>query len=250
MPEIEINNLSVTYLLKNKDQIPAIRDFSCTFKNGKISGILGGSGSGKTTLLRALSLALTYDGDIYFDKKNILKEQKSSLGISYVSQEFVLYPHLTIYENLAFPLKNLKLSDEEVENRVLDVASLLKLTDTLTRLPKHLSIGQQQRVALGRALIKVPKLLLLDEPFSNLDKILSIELLNLIKEISEIKNMTVIFVSHELKDILSICDDLYLMEDGELKFSGNKNEFLASKDEDIKKIIKDSGVKNEKEIFE
>ena len=140
---------------KNKKETTYIfKDISITFSNGSFNVILGPSGQGKTTLLRTILGAVNYSGNVYFNDVLTDKISTKDLKISYVSQEYGLYPHMTIFNNIAFPLKNVRANREEIENRVLEVANALDIQVCLSRKPRHISGGQAQRVALAKALVK------------------------------------------------------------------------------------------------
>ena len=181
MPRIEIEHLSVTYLGKKKEEYPALKDVSCIFPSGQISAIMGGSGSGKTSLFRALTSQLAYDGVIRSDGIDISTLTPKERRLAYVQQEFALYPHLTVFDNLAFPLKLNREDYPSITSKVKEMADKLDLSFLLSRKPRQLSTGQIQKVCLGRALIKDPDLLLLDEPLSNVDGPQREELLKTIK---------------------------------------------------------------------
>lgn len=158
MPNININNLTVKYIDKNKTETIALDNFSSTFEDEKINVIVGFSGSGKTTLLNAVAGLLNYlttevTGDIYFDDKDISDVDTKDRNISYVSQEFSVYPHMTIYDNIAFPLYYLKWDRGRIDAAVKSVARELDIYHCLTRKPKHISYGQAQRASLARSIV-------------------------------------------------------------------------------------------------
>jgi len=221
---IKIENLEVTYLTKKK-KAEAVKNVNCTFDSG-INVVIGASGSGKTTLLRAIAHSLEYNGTILLDGVNILEKTKKEANIAYLSQNFVLYPNLTIFENIAFPLKNLKMDEETIYERVYDLAHLFDLMPCLSRLPKHLSIGQQQRVAFARALIKIPSILLLDEPFSNADLKTKERFSSLLKKIVKKQNMLTIYATHDIKNALLTGDRFFEMEDGHIRGPISEKEFI------------------------
>jgi len=216
MPKIEFQHVSVTYLGKHKQEYPALRDVSCVFSDGEISALMGESGSGKTTLLRALSKQLSYDGKILSDDEDIsslsLKERK----ISYVMQEFALYPHLTVFDNLAFPLKLERESYANIEEMVMEMAKDLNIEFLLSRRPRQLSTGQIQKVCLGRALIKKPDLVLLDEPLSNVDLLQKKDVLVTIKRLLKERAATAIYITHNLKEAIYVASSVYSLEEGRL----------------------------------
>lgn len=220
MAEIEIKHLNVTYEKKGKE-ITAIEDLSCVFESGKISVIMGESGSGKTSLLMAIIGLVDYIGEINVDNVCYDFKEIKDKNISFVSQKFVLYPFMNIFDNIAFPLKLQKVHPDEIKERVYEVAKMLNIELLLTRKPKKLSVGQQQRVALARAIIKRPKIYLFDEIFSNQDEKTIEKSRVQIKKILQSLNATAIFVTHRSKDALSLADKLYIMEKGNIVLSGD-----------------------------
>lgn len=216
MPRIEIEHLSVTYLGKKKQEYPALKDVSCIFPSGQISAIMGGSGSGKTSLFRALTSQLAYDGVIRSDGIDISTLTPKERRLAYVQQEFALYPHLTVFDNLAFPLKLNREDYPSITSKVKEMADKLDLSFLLSRKPRQLSTGQIQRVCLGRALIKDPDLLLLDEPLSNVDGPQREELLNVIEKTLKEARVTAIYITHRLEEALRVASNVYFLEEGRL----------------------------------
>lgn len=227
MPKIKINDLSVTYAVKKKP-IPALKNISFELDDGDTVAVFGETGSGKTSLFRAVSNVLEYDGEILIDGVDSREIKNFRNMLSYVSQEFDLYKKMTVYENLEFPLLSLKIPKDEIDNRILDVAAMFNLTYLLTRLPKQLSIGQKQKVYLGKSLIKVPSILLLDECFSSSDEQFKEEFIPTLKKIIDINNITTFYASHKIEDALMICNKYLVLEEGELAFFGTKEEFLKT----------------------
>ena len=216
MPRIEIEHLSVTYLGKKKQEYPALKDVSCIFPNGQISAIMGGSGSGKTSLFRALTSQLAYDGVIRSDGVDISTLTTKERHLAYVQQEFALYPHLTVFDNLAFPLKLNREDYSSITSKVKEMAAKLDLSFLLSRKPRQLSTGQIQKVCLGRALIKDPDLFLLDEPLSNVDGPQREELLNVIDKTLKESGLTAIYITHRLEEALRVASNVYFLEEGKL----------------------------------
>ena len=229
MPEVKIENLKIGYLNK-KTEIIVLNNFSATFENKKFSVILGESGCGKTTLLKTIIGFFNYEGKIFFDGVNIENTKVQDRDVAYVSQSYALYPHLTVFDNIAFPLKLLHAERLEIIERVTEMAKRLGIEDTLTRKPKVLSGGQLQRVAIARALIKKPSLLLLDEPLSNLDAISAAEIRRLLKSLVKEFGLTVIYVTHSVENAVALADKIFIIRDGEIKFSGDSNKLLKTKD--------------------
>lgn len=218
MPRIELKHLSVTYLGKKNEEYPALKHISCVFEDKKVSCIMGESGSGKTTLLRALSSQLAYDGEILSDGMDIQKMSLKERKLGYVQQDFALYPHLTVFDNLAFPLKIERNDYETITNKVHEMADTLNISYLLTRKPKQLSTGQIQKVCLGRALIKKPELILLDEPLSNVDLPQKEDVLQTIKNALDKYGITAIYITHNLKEAIYISSKIYSLENGSLEW--------------------------------
>lgn len=168
MSELKTENLTVAYKSR-KSAVTAIDGLTAVFPSDSFNVIVGYSGCGKTTLLKSVLGLLGYSGHIFFDGEQIDGKDVNKRNFSYVSQEYALYSHLTVFDNIAFPLKVMGADKTETRKRVGDVAAMLDIAHCLTRKPKHLSGGQQQRVAIARALIKRPRLCLFDEPLSNID---------------------------------------------------------------------------------
>lgn len=223
---IEFKNFSCYYKNK-KEYITALDGVSFTVERGELMVVLGPSGCGKTTLLRCILGMCEYlAGELTVDGVNVdsLRLQESNVG--YVRQEYGLYPHMTVYENIAFPLRMIRTSQEEVDRRVKELAKILEVDFLLTRKPKQLSGGQMQRIALARALIKNPVILLLDEPFSNLEPEFRGELRRLVKKVHEIYGCTMVFVTHDTQDAFALADRILLMEAGSVQALGTPLELM------------------------
>lgn len=224
MPKIELQHLSVTYLGKRKQEYPALIDVSCLFEDKKISALMGESGSGKTTILRALSSQLMYDGTILSDGVDIAALSLKERRLAYVMQEFALYPHLTVYDNLAFPLKLERQSYSTIDEEVIKMARSLDIEYLLSRKPRQLSGGQAQKVCLGRALIKKPDLILLDEPLANVDEAQRGDVLLTIKKQLEESKATAIYITHNLKEAIYVSSKVYCLEKGKLAWVKDSSE--------------------------
>ena len=238
MASIEFKNVSV-YYRNGKDIITAVDDVSFSFHDKKINVLIGFSGCGKTSILNSISGYILFDGDIYLNGQEIKNIAIQKRNVSYVDQEIVLYPHLTVYDNIAYPLKLLKLPREEIDIRVRELANELDIGFLLTRKPKFLSIGQQQRVAIARAFAKKPDIILMDEPLSNLDKETSDEIRNFIRQLIRENNSTCIYVSHNIFDAVNLADSIFVMNEGKIVGEFSPEEFLQSKDEIVMKLKAD-----------
>ncbi|MGC8948726.1 MAG: ABC transporter ATP-binding protein [Thermoprotei archaeon] len=185
------------------------------FHDNKYYVILGPSGSGKTTTLRIIAgLEIPDSGQIILADKDITRLPPWKRDVGVVFQNYALYPHLTAYDNIAVPLKVKKFPDEEIKRKVLRIAEILGISHVLDHKPFQLSGGQQQRVAIARALVKEPKVLLLDEPLSNLDARIRIDIRGFLKELQRNLKMTVIHVTHDQEEAMSISDEIILINNG------------------------------------
>lgn len=238
--EIIIKDLTVKYKPKKEVTI-ALDSLSIKINSGDFFVILGESGSGKTTLLNCLSgLNFNYEGEIIFDDTNILEKLTSELNIGFVTQDFRLYPNLTIFENIAFPLKNAHVPIDEIRRRVNEIANTLDIHHLLTRKPKFLSGGQQQKVAIARALVKNPTVCLFDEPFSNLDEHVRISYSRMLKDLHQKYSSTFVYVTHNVKEAFILSDTIAILKEGKLIQSGTPMEIYSKpKDDYVRYLIKD-----------
>ena len=244
MSSITLKNVSIYY--KNKKSIiTAVDDVSFSFHDKKINVLIGFSGCGKTSILNAISGQILYDGEIFISEKNIEEIAVQKRNISYVNQDIVLYPHLTVYDNIAYPLKLLNLPREEIDVRVRELSNELDIGFLLTRKPKYLSVGQQQRVAIARAFAKRPDILIMDEPLSNLDKQTSEDIRRYIKDLVKEYECTCIYVSHNITDAVYLADSIFLMNEGKLVGEYSPKEFLQSNNEIAVSIKVDLSHENE-----
>lgn len=224
MDAITFQDFSCYYKHK-KEYITALDHINLTVKRGELLVVLGPSGCGKTTMLKCiLGLCNYIGGELLIDGVSTDHFQVHNSNIGYVRQEFSLYPHMTVYENIAFPLRTIHTAQEEVDRRVKEIANLLEIEWLLTRKPKQLSGGQNQRVALARALIKNPVTVLFDEPFSNIDPTLRTQLRLLVKKIHDAFGCTILFVTHDLSDALSLADRVVILENGKISAIGTPQE--------------------------
>ncbi len=200
------------------NDVVAVNKLSTTIRDGELVSLLGPSGCGKSTTLMLLSgLYKPTAGQIIFGDRDVTKIEAEKREIGMVFQNYALYPHLTVLKNIMFPLKMMKVNKKEAEERAMDMAKLVQIDHLAHRKPGQLSGGQQQRVAIARALVKKPKLLLLDEPLSNLDARLRLEMREEIRRIQQEVGITAVFVTHDQEEALSISDRVMLMSGGILQ---------------------------------
>lgn len=214
---------------QKKADVIAVNDFNFEIPDGKLVGLLGPSGCGKSTTLNLIcGLQKPTEGQIFFDEEDVTPLAPQKRGVGMVFQNYALYPHLNVEQNIRFPLENLKgeekLSKEEMRARVEETAGLVQIGDLLERKPGELSGGQQQRVAIARALVKLPRVLLLDEPLSNLDARLRLQTREEIRRIQKKTAITTIFVTHDQDEAMSISDLIVVMKDGLVQQIGKPQE--------------------------
>ena len=207
----------------------AVNKFNFEIPDGKLIGLLGPSGCGKSTTLYMISgLQKPTSGKIFFGDEDVTDLAAEKRGVGLVFQNYALYPHLTVEQNIRFPLENLKgkekLSKEEMGRRVLDAAKLVQIDGLMERKPSELSGGQQQRVAIARALVKMPRVLLLDEPLSNLDARLRLQTREEIRRIQKQTGITTVFVTHDQEEAMSISDCIVVMKAGVVNQIGRPQE--------------------------
>lgn len=236
---IEIKNLKVIYEKTfHNPEVVAIKDLSVSFQMGEFNVIVGPSGSGKTTLLRAIAGLQKHDGNILVDNNDFDLIHPSDRNIAYVSQNYALYPHMTIFDNIAFPLKARGANKKEIVDIVYEISEMLDISYLLNRRPKELSGGQQQRVALARALVKKPEIYLFDEPLSNLSLEIREQEKLMIRKVVEKYHSTAIYVTHNIKEATSIADKIFVMNEGEIVFAGSPREALESDNPFVTNLFK------------
>lgn len=202
-------------LTKKFTEVVAVNNVTVTFPAGKLTGLLGPSGCGKsTTLFMLAGLHKPTSGRIFFGDEDVTDLPPEKRGIGLVFQNYALYPHMTVEQNIMFPLENIKMPKKEAKKVAFEMAKLVQIEELLGRKPSELSGGQQQRVAIARALAKKPRILLLDEPLSNLDARLRLETREEIKRIQLETGVTTIFVTHDQEEAMSISDQIILMKEG------------------------------------
>jgi len=220
--KVVLENLTKIFPSRNKkagEEVIAVNNFSFEIPDGKLIGLLGPSGCGKSTTLYMISgLQKPTSGKIYFGDDDITALSPENRGVGLVFQNYALYPHMTVKQNILFPLQNLKgadkMSKDEMLERAYEAARLVQIDELMDRKPSELSGGQQQRVAIARALVKMPRVLLLDEPLSNLDARLRLQTREEIRRIQRETQITTIFVTHDQEEAMSISDMIVVMKLG------------------------------------
>ena len=216
---------------KRETEVIAVNEMNIEIPDGELVGLLGPSGCGKSTTLFMLSgLEAPTSGKIYFGDQDVTDLSPEKRGIGLVFQNYALYPHMTVEQNIMYPLLNMRMNKEEAKARALEAAGLVQIQDLMDRKPKELSGGQQQRVAIARALVKMPNVLLLDEPLSNLDARLRLQTREEIKRIQRETGITTIFVTHDQEEAMSICDRMVVMKLGVVQQIGQPQEIYDNPD--------------------
>lgn len=207
--------INVENLIKRYDKITIIPDLTVQIKNGEFFTLLGPSGCGKTTLLRMIAGFNSIEGgEIKFDDAVINQISAHKRNIGMVFQNYAIFPHLTVRQNVEYGLKLRKIPKKEMKEKVDEILDVVKITDYQDRLPEHLSGGQQQRVALARAIVIHPSVLLMDEPLSNLDAKLRVEMRAAIRDVQKQVGITTVYVTHDQEEALAISDRIAVMKDG------------------------------------
>ena len=215
MTHVSITNLSKTY---PGTTAPSLDRLSLEIPSGELTALLGPSGCGKTTTMKLIAgLLEPSGGDVTFDGRSILRDKPEDRGVVMVFQNYLLFPYMSVADNIGFGLKMRRVPKPHIARRVADMLALMKLPDLGARRPSDLSGGQQQRVALARALIVEPKVLLLDEPLSNLDAHLRLEMRDLIRGLQKDLGITTIFVTHDQEEAVVLADRVALILDGRLR---------------------------------
>lgn len=213
MSEVVLKNITKVY-----DEKKVIDDINLTINDKEFVVLVGASGCGKSTLLRMIAgLENITDGEIYIGDKKVNDIHPKDRDIAFVFQSYALYPHMTVRENIAFGLKMRKVPKDIIEKKVKEAAEILDLDEYLDRKPKQLSGGQRQRVALGRAIVRNPKVFLMDEPLSNLDAKLRVQMRSEIKKLHEKLQTTFIYVTHDQTEALTMGDRVVVLDKGKIQ---------------------------------
>ena len=219
-------SIQLVKVTKRFQNVEAVRDIDLEIPDGKFTALLGPSGSGKTTLLYLIAgIYKPTRGRILFDGRDVTGLKPNERNIGLVFQNYALYPHMTVYENISFPLRLAKKPKSHIDRKVNEVASMLQIKHLLDRYPSQLSGGQQQRVALARALVKEPSVLLLDEPTAALSPQAAQFIFRTIRGIAD-SGLTVVLVEQNAVKALEIGDEAYLLVQGKVAFKGGARELL------------------------
>jgi multiple sugar transport system ATP-binding protein len=225
MAEVLLKNVSKIYEGKN----PAVKNVNVEIKDKEFVVLVGPSGCGKSTLLRMIAgLEEITSGEIFIDGKIVNNIPPKERDIAMVFQNYALYPHMTVFENIAFGLKLRKYDQNEIKQRVEEAAVILNLQDYLNRKPRQLSGGQRQRVAVGRAIVRKPKVFLFDEPLSNLDAKLRVQMRTEISKLHKDLGATMIYVTHDQTEAMTMGDKIVILKDGEIQQIGAPMELYSN----------------------
>ena len=233
--KVELQNLTKVFPSRHVkgEEVVAVNNFTFTIPDGKLVGLLGPSGCGKsTTLYMICGLQKPSGGKIFFGEDDVTLLPPENRGVGLVFQNYALYPHMTVKQNILFPLQNLKgddkLTKEQMLERAYECAKIVQIDELMERKPSELSGGQQQRVAIARALVKMPRVLLLDEPLSNLDARLRLQTREEIKRIQKETGITTVFVTHDQEEAMSISDMIVVMKKGIIQQIGKPQDVYNS----------------------
>ncbi len=238
MAEIRTEGLSVSYPLKKHVSVPALDHLSLTFPDGSFSVLLGPSGSGKSTLLKAILGLIPYEGTIYLDDDDLSLYSFGERRFAYVSQEIVLQPSATVFDNIAYPLRIQGMDKATILEKVYALAKEFDLTDCLSRKPKQISLGQAQRTAMARAIIKNASVYLFDEPFSNLDAPHRDEERHYLQKAMRNLHATVIYVTHSVPEATALADQINVLDHGKLVWQGLPDALASSSLPLLQELVK------------
>lgn len=220
-----MSKILIRHAVKKYGDHTVIPDLNLEIKNGELFTLLGPSGCGKTTLLRMIAGFNTIEGgDIYFNDTRINDIDPSRRNIGMVFQNYAIFPHMTVHDNVAFGLKNRKMEKKRVQALTKQYLELMQISEYAARMPNQLSGGQQQRIALARALVISPDVLLMDEPLSNLDAKLRLEMRSVIRHTQKDVGITTVYVTHDQEEAMAISDTIAVMKDGIIQHVGTPKE--------------------------
>lgn len=235
--KVELVDLSKTFITSTRGKVHAVQHVDLTMEPGEFVTLLGPSGCGKTTLLRMIAgFEMPTTGKILINGEDVISKTPDKRGLGMVFQNYALFPHLNVYNNIAYGLKNQKLPKEEIDMRVEDGLKLVQMDDFAERVPAQMSGGQQQRIALIRALVLHPGVLLFDEPLSNLDAKLRLRMRDEIRRLQQEIGITSVYVTHDQSEAMAMSDKIVVLKDGIVQQVGDpktiyqhpRNEFVAN----------------------
>jgi len=240
MPELEAKNLNISYPVNKHKETLVINDLSFVFNDGDFNVIIGASGCGKTTLIKALLGLKPYYGEILLDGINIENYSIGERNFAYVSQDIVLQPQVTVFDNIAYPLKIRGIDKKTIVEKVYSIAQELNIKEILPCRPKQISLGQAQRVAIARALIKNASFYFFDEPFSSLDVINRNHGRQLIHQSVKTHHASAVYITHSINEATSLADRVFVMHDGEFVFVGKPEDLFTSDNPYVRELMEAS----------
>ncbi len=221
MSSVRLENITKIF----PPNVVAVNNVNLKIEKGEFFVLLGPSGCGKTTTLRIIAgLEKPTKGRVYIDEQDVTDLPPRKRDVAMVFQTWALYPHMKVYDNIAFPLKLRKVPKDEIDRKVREVAKLLRIEELLDRYPKQLSGGQQQRVALARALVRNPRVWLMDEPLSNLDALLRVQMRAELKRLQKELKITTVYVTHDQVEAMTMADRIAVMNAGRVLQIGTPHE--------------------------
>ena len=223
--KLKFDDVSSEYIKRKKHNI-VLRHVSFEIYEGEFVSLLGPSGAGKSTLVKTILGLQDYGGNIYLDGNDIESIPLRERHLAYIAQRRILYPSMTVYDNIAFPLKNLRMDSNYIKERVLELAKKFDIELLLPRRIKQLSIGQQQRVALARAMANNASLFIFDEPFASIDVASKQEIWSNLRELSSLIDGTFFFITHDLKEASAFSDRLIILNEGKVEQVGTIDEII------------------------
>ena len=227
--EDEVADIKIDTVNKYYGDVHVIKDVSLDIKSQSFTVLVGPSGCGKSTMLRMIAgLEDIHSGTISIDGQVVNDLPPKQRNIAMVFQSYALYPHMTVFDNMAFGLKLEKRSKDEINERVQEAARILQIEDYLHRKPKQLSGGQRQRVAIGRAITRKPKVFLFDEPLSNLDAALRVQMRVELAKLHDQLNATMIYVTHDQTEAMTLADDIVVLDEGIVSQNGSPMDLYAN----------------------
>ena len=226
---VKLENITKTFITLTRGEVKAVQNVNLDINPGEFVTLLGPSGCGKTTLLRMIAgFEMPSSGKIIIDGEDVLSKTPDKRGLGMVFQNYALFPHLNVFDNIAYGLKVQKLPADEIKQRVLEGLKIVKMDEFSTRVPAQMSGGQQQRVALVRALVLHPGVLLFDEPLSNLDAKLRLHMRDEIRRIQQEMGITSIYVTHDQSEAMAMSDKVVILKDGIVQQVGSPMEIYQT----------------------
>ena len=220
-----MSTLELQSLQKTFDQVQVIHGVDLTVHDGEFAVFVGPSGCGKSTLLRMIAgLDQPTSGEVRIGGERVNEVGAADRGCAMVFQSYALYPHMTVYDNMAFGLENARTPRPEIDRKVREAAAMLRLDELLQRRPTQLSGGQLQRAAIGRAIVRNPKIFLFDEPLSNLDAELRVSMRAELRELHQRLGATMVYVTHDQVEAMTLADRIVVLRDGRIEQVGTPQE--------------------------